>query len=66
MKLPAAQHPIWALLRILAVLVFAYLCMSGTAENFDETELECIKWMLGAVIGYESIQGLIQNFVGKK
>ena len=66
MKLPAAQHPIWALARIGAVLTFAYFAMAGTAENFDATELECIKWMLLAVMGYEGLQGLLQNFVGKK
>lgn len=66
MTLPAAQHPIWALARIGAVLVFAYVAMAGTAENFDETELECIKWMLFAVMGYEGVQGILQNFVGKK
>jgi hypothetical protein len=50
----------------MAVLVFAYFAMAGTAENFDETELECIKWMLFAVMGYEGLQGLVQNFAGKK
>jgi hypothetical protein len=66
MQLPAAQHPIWALSRVVVFLIFAFCAMYLTAEHFDKTEVECIKWIGFAVLGYEGIQGIVQNFAGKK
>ena len=49
-----ANHPIWAIFRILAITLAAYVVLLATSTNYDNTERLAILGVVVAAIGAET------------
>jgi len=48
------NHPIWAIFRILAITLAAYVVLLATSTNYDNTERLAILGVVLAAIGAET------------
>lgn len=56
-----ANHPIWAIFRILAITLAAYVVMLATSTNYDNTERLAILGVVLAAIGSEAVTKIMSK-----
>lgn len=59
--MPDRESPFWPIFRILMVMAFSVAFMYDTATQFDETELNCLARIMGAVCGLEGLIALARK-----
>jgi len=63
----SSNHPIWFLLRIIVLLTTLLLILYSQANEFDDNEIEIIKWFLMAAVGWSGLEYVIIRVAnGKK
>lgn len=61
-----AKHPIWALARLLILMVTLSFVLWLNASHFDETELRSIIWVFLAAAGVEGGVQTLTRLMGDK
>lgn len=56
-----AKHPIWAILRILAIALASYATLRATSTNYDNTERLAILGVVLAAIGSEALTKIMSK-----
>ena len=58
------KHPIWALARLIVVMIALTIILALTAQRFDNSELQTILWMFLAMAGAEGIGQMVSRIKG--
>ncbi len=59
-----STHPVWATIRIVAMMICLTVVLAIQAESFDNTELRTLGWMFGIGVLGEGGVGFVMRKLG--